>query len=914
MNEQIEEAIQRNIQSVVQDSQNSILNRLDSLISSKLSNFEVSFAERQQVLNETQLAKIESVTSSSYTFKRKGNEEQFKHSVKVMDKLKEATSILSSERIDSKVAAQVKINEGMELIQHRQKLIKLADSSKFGWKVVENYETHQLAANSDDEKRINKAESKCEKQVKEAREERLRKNRLSRRWTPMNTTAPVNTERSINQPIHVIGARNTSQSNLGTKPGVCFGCGVPGHWRKECPDKVQTHKMSTSLDYACFANSPNDQCDNNICIQDENVHCSKVSVYVSSPVGRLRRNVSEWIKIGVHEYIISVILEGYKLPFYEIPDSVILKNNKSALDNPLIVEFEIEKLLAKGCVSEVSSVPTVVNPLTVSFNRSGKPRLVLDCRHINLFLFKFKFRLEDASVARYMFSQGNFVFSFDLSSAYHHIMIFEPHRRFLGFSWNYKGKVKYYIFNVLAFGISTAAYIFTKVTRSLVSYWREQGLKVIMYLDDGLGGAFNYIEALKASELVRNDLIKFGFLIAEEKSSWLPSQSIIWLGCNWNFANATVSISDDRIQKLVTSLEHMIGCISQGNVTISARSLACVSGQILSMQTGIGKIVRFRTRYMFYCLQTRASWDSPVLIDSNVLDELVFWKENVRDINGLPFSKVELDATLEVYSDASHTGYGGYIVDKRGSAVIGSWSEQESSQSSTWRELVSVNRVMNSISSCLEGQTIKWYTDNQNVKHILEVGSKKRNLQNIALDINSKCESINATMAMKWIPRQQNVYSDFLSRCNDSDDWQIKSEIFTQLDVAWGPHTIDRFATDYNRKCIRFNSRWWCPGTEAVDAFSVSWSHDDNWLVPPPRLICKVISKLFSDKAKSTLVVPKWKSAPYWPLLSSDNNVYSKNIKFCQNLPFDSTQSGRGKNGIFGKPLNFYMVAFRFEF
>ena len=50
-----------------------------------------------------------------------------------------------------------------------------------------------------------------------------------------------------------------------------------------------------------------------------------------------------------------------------------------------------------------------------------------------------------------------------------------------------------------------------------------------------------------------------------------------------------------------------------------------------------------------------------------------------------------------VYSDASHTGYGGYIVDKPGSEVMGTWSVSESVESSTWRELVALSRVFNSV-------------------------------------------------------------------------------------------------------------------------------------------------------------------------------------------------------------------------
>ena len=86
----------------------------------------------------------------------------------------------------------------------------------------------------------------------------------------------------------------------------------------------------------------------------------------------------------------GVIKDGYKIPFKELPDPVELRNNKSARDNAQFVSEEIQKLLVKRCVTEVKEKPTVINPLTVATNKSGKQRLVLDCRHLNKCLAKFK--------------------------------------------------------------------------------------------------------------------------------------------------------------------------------------------------------------------------------------------------------------------------------------------------------------------------------------------------------------------------------------------------------------------------------------------------------------------------------------------------------------------------------------------
>lgn len=77
------------------------------------------------------------------------------------------------------------------------------------------------------------------------------------------------------------------------------------------------------------------------------------------------------------------------------------------------------KSLLKKVVTEVNYIPNVVNHLTVAFNNAGKPRIVLDCRHINQCIHNFSFRSVDTKSARDIFDKGDYLFSFDLKSAYH---------------------------------------------------------------------------------------------------------------------------------------------------------------------------------------------------------------------------------------------------------------------------------------------------------------------------------------------------------------------------------------------------------------------------------------------------------------------------------------------------------------
>ena len=85
------------------------------------------------------------------------------------------------------------------------------------------------------------------------------------------------------------------------------------------------------------------------------------------------------------------------------------------------MDGEISSLLKKGCISQIQTKPHVVDPFAVAYSTSNKPRLVMDCRNFNSHFYQFKFKYEGGAVARNIFEKGDFLYSFDLKSAYHHI-------------------------------------------------------------------------------------------------------------------------------------------------------------------------------------------------------------------------------------------------------------------------------------------------------------------------------------------------------------------------------------------------------------------------------------------------------------------------------------------------------------
>ena len=57
----------------------------------------------------------------------------------------------------------------LDMLSYQQKLIKMADSSEYGWKVVKEYESNPLAEDSEDEKTMYKAEARANQNIRAER-------------------------------------------------------------------------------------------------------------------------------------------------------------------------------------------------------------------------------------------------------------------------------------------------------------------------------------------------------------------------------------------------------------------------------------------------------------------------------------------------------------------------------------------------------------------------------------------------------------------------------------------------------------------------------------------------------------------------------------------------------------------------
>ncbi len=467
--------------------------------------------------------------------------------------------------------------------------------------------------------------------------------------------------------------------------------------------------------------------------EHESLACHWEMEEASAPIGvkgRLRNSLSFWRdELRAPQSVLDIIDRGYVLPLISEPTAFTRKNQASANTNKMFVEQCIDDLVVQGCIREVTTAPHIGSPLSVVEGSTGKKRLVVNLRHLNRFLWKQKFKYEDLRVALQLFEKGDFLFSLDLKSGYHHVDIADIHHKYLGFTW----ANRFYVFTVLPFGLASACYMFTKLLRPLVGYWRSKGLRTVVYLDDGLCMAPGQASAKEASALVRASLGNAGFVTHPDKSVWEPTQCLTWLGFVIDLAQGEIRIPEPKVAALREALSH-----TKEVAYLPAKRIASIVGRLISMSLAIGPVARFMTRSLYTVLDSRSTWCEYLLLSPEARDELKFWEKCLADYDSQPIWRSP-SAMRVVYSDASETGYGGYVVEHGPCMAYGQWTSEEAKSSSTWRELAAVYGVLSAVASKLSNTRVRWFTDNQNMARILLVGSKKDTTCHSAKNILSVC-------------------------------------------------------------------------------------------------------------------------------------------------------------------------------
>ena len=251
----------------------------------------------------------------------------------------------------------------------------------------------------------------------------------------------------------------------------------PGQPQKKglSPDLCQTeikHVKSASFVSPCHS------------VNVLNVH----SVAENPPVGgRLHRFWETWLSLGSNPRVVSILKDGYNLPFKMRPPLTRCPLIISGYANPRRNKFLKEAL--QSLITKQSQEKVVVRASLAFYNRlfivpkpNNKWRPILDLSKLNLFLHSETFKMETPETIRLSLQKGEWVTSLDFSDAYFHIPINQRSRKYLRFHLH--GQT--FQFRALPFGLATAPLEFTKVVKEVKLMAQSRGIRIHQYLDDWL--------------------------------------------------------------------------------------------------------------------------------------------------------------------------------------------------------------------------------------------------------------------------------------------------------------------------------------------------------------------------------------------------------------------------------------------
>jgi len=404
-----------------------------------------------------------------------------------------------------------------------------------------------------------------------------------------------------------------------------------------------------------------------------------------------------------------------------------------------------------------------------------------------------------------------------------------------------------------------------------------------------------------------------GLDINEDKSALDLTRVVKFLWLLVDTCRGMFAIPDERWARFQAALR---AC--RWERSVPARLLAKVTGHAVSLRLALGPLAQLHTRRLYFAIQDgvdRYGWKGHVRLTAPLQEELDFWLTRPQGEGVSPIWPRPVAGDVTVFSDASDFGWGGHFGAREARGVL-TEAEVALGSSTAW-ELCAILQVLEAFGPLLTGRRVLVLTDSQCATSIVAKGSRRAHLQALALAIYALAAHLRITLVVRWIPRSLNVGADLLSKIEDFDGWQLSPALFARLEAQWGPHTVDRFASELNTQLPVFNSAFWCPGTAAVDPLQQDWQGSNSWCFPPVPLVGHVLRLAQEQRVDLTLVVPLWPSQFWWPLLCPSGTEFGPFVTGVVWLPHPrvALRPGPRSGRVFGySAAHWRLVAVRIVF
>lgn len=518
--------------------------------------------------------------------------------------------------------------------------------------------------------------------------------------------------------------------------------------------------------------------------------------------------------------------------------------------------------MIKRAIEPAPQTPGFSSRMFVIPKRSGGHRPVFNLRALNQFVVTSHFKMETLQQVVKLIQPNDYLTSIDLSDAFLHILVHQHSRLYLRF--RLEGKT--FQFRTTTFGLSVVPWLFTRLTKPILTWARSQGIRLAAYLDDWNLMAPSPEEAATQTASLINLMKSLGWLVNYKKSHLQPCQELKHLGFRLDTKTMTIRLPAPKIRDLRRSIRVILDKPAQPPRLIRSLTMRIRAATLAIFPTNL-----YTQALMFWknsAVRSSADWDTPRSLSPECIQELQWWYKNLHKWNGRSMMPQSPAHTIHV--DASNKGWGGVY---QGQVVHGRWTQEEAKESINWRELKAIQLTLQAFPH-LQDTTILFRSDNTTATAYVnkQGGTRSQRLSHLATDIWEKCLDRRLQIRALHIPGKENIQADFASRrFYKKNTWNLHPSIFQQIQQRWGPHDVDLFADHTTNLLPRYVSWKTDPMAIAMDAMTIPWTKFSNpYLNPPWNMIQACLKKILLERIhQATIVVPFWPSAVWFPMLKA---------------------------------------------
>lgn len=464
-------------------------------------------------------------------------------------------------------------------------------------------------------------------------------------------------------------------------------------------------------------------------------------------------------------------------------------------------------------------------------------------------------KMENVFSLRDILKKGDWLAEIDLKDAYLTVPMAKEHRKYLRFQW--QGKM--YEFKSLPFGLATAPITFTKLLRPVVAFLRQQGVRLVVYLDDILLMAETQELLQQHLRLTMSLLTDLGFMLNLKKCVLTPCRRLEFLGFIVDSLAFSLYIPPDKIAKIKKECRHLLN-----KDKVSGRTLAHIIGLLSSVAPAVLQaplryrgLQRLRSVVLQQSDSKNVDYDITVPLNLEARQDLTWWTEySFREGRPLRWPH----PTLTIESDASKRGWGAHLTHQQ-QTIGGIWNPEEAAHHINWKAAF---LGLQAFAQNLSNVHIHLLMDSTVAIAYLNRlgGTRSYTLCQLAISVWDWCLRKGITVHADHLPGRLNVRADFASRnWNDNSDWMLDPAIFSRLQNRLGRFSIDLFASFQNAQLPKFFSWKPSPKALAVDALAQRWNQFElPYAFPPFALIGRCLQKIREEKVKRVLII-----APVWP-------------------------------------------------